>query len=151
MALTSPGAPSLKLFTNCQICLNGELIPADLYFSPETGVITPNYYYRSDGIEKIDLGGAIVAPGFLDLQTNGLNGAHFTTLGRSGAEDDAEKLRSVAEKQLQSGVTAWWATLPTVGQSRWNEVGEVFPNSPMPFPPAVYHRSNNYISVSSST
>ena len=127
MAFSSPGAPSLKLFTNCQTCLNGELIPQDLYFSPETGLITPNYYYRSDGIEKIDLGGAIVAPGFLDLQTNGLNGVHFTTLGRSGAaQDDAERLIRVAEKQLQCGVTAWWATLPTVEQSRWKEVGSIF-------------------------
>lgn len=124
MAFTSPGAPSLKLFTNCQICLYGELIPQDLYFSPETGLITPNYYYRADGIEKIDLQGAIVAPGFLDLQTNGLGGVHFTSLGKNAASerDDIERLGRVAGKQLESGVTGWWATIPTVDKTRWKQV-----------------------------
>ena len=127
MAFTSPGAPSLKLFTNCQICLYGELIPQDLYFSPETGLITPNYYYRADGIEKIDLQGAIVAPGFLDLQTNGLGGVHFTSLGKNAASerDDIEGLGRVAGKQLESGVTGWWATIPTVDKTRWKQVGDM--------------------------
>ena len=121
----SGGAPSLKLFTNCQTCLNGELIPQDLYFSPETGLITPNYYYRAAGVERIDLSGAIVAPGFLDLQTNGVNGIHFTSLGgKTASEDvDIEKLCRVAQKQIESGVTGWWATIPTVDETRWKQVG----------------------------
>jgi N-acetylglucosamine-6-phosphate deacetylase len=64
--------PPLLCFTNCQTCVSGELIPQDVYFSPEQGIIVPNYYYRTEGVNRIDLGGAIVAPGFLELQTNGV-------------------------------------------------------------------------------
>lgn len=79
---SSGSAPSLTCFTNCQLCLHGETIAQDLYFSPQTGLITPNYYYRTEGVERIDLGGAIVSAGFLDLQTNGMHGVHFSQLGR---------------------------------------------------------------------
>ena len=115
------GAPALKCFTNCQICISGELIPQDLYFSPETGFITPNYYYRTEGIERIDLGGAVVAPGFLDLHMNGMLGIHFTSLGDK-SDDDQRHLATIAEKEIASGVTAFWATIPTVAAERWQKV-----------------------------
>jgi N-acetylglucosamine-6-phosphate deacetylase len=60
-----------------------------------------------------------VAPGFLDLQVNGLNGVHFTTLELRTAH---EKLAACARMQASAGVTAWWATLPTVPPRRWGEV-----------------------------
>ena len=122
MALSSPSAgsaPKLVCFTNCQCCLAGELVSQDLYFSPEQGNITPNYYYRTEGVERIDLGGAIVAPGFLDLQTNGMLGVHFTHLGQ---EDDQAKVSMIAKRELQAGVTGWWATVPTVGAESWQKV-----------------------------
>jgi len=122
-------AESLTCFTNCQLCISGELVPQDLYFSPETGIITANYYYRTEGIERIDLGGAIVAPGFLDLQTNGMLGVHFTNLGRSDGNrtraDDESDLETVARREVQSGVTGWWATVPTVEAGRWKEVSDL--------------------------
>ena len=130
MSFSSPGgagAPALKCFTNCQVCVAGELIPQDLYFSPETGLITPNYYYRSEGVEKTDLGGAIVAPGFLDLQTNGMSGIHFTHLGIDDEASDAKKISQIAKKEIQSGVTAFWATVPTVEQKQWQEVRNIMP------------------------
>jgi hypothetical protein len=132
---SSGSAPSLKCFTNCHLCLHGELVPQDLYFSPDTGLITPNYYYRTEGVERIDLGGAVVAPGFLDLQTNGMAGLHFTELGRvgGGAREDVDgELGSIARREVEVGVTGWWATVPTVEEGRWREVswvwfGLVFP------------------------
>lgn len=114
---------NLKCFTNCQICLSGELIPQDVYFSPETGLITPNYYYRAEGVERIDLGGAIVAPGFLDLHTNGMLKVHFASMGREPKEDE-ESLQLVARAQVTKGVTGFWATVPTVAPSRWKQVGQ---------------------------
>jgi N-acetylglucosamine-6-phosphate deacetylase len=115
------GAPALKCFTNCQICISGELIPQDLYFSPETGLITPNYYYRTEGVERIDLGGAVGAPGFLDLHMNGMLGIHFSSLGDK-SNDDQRHLATIAEKEIASGVTAFWATIPTVAAERWQKV-----------------------------
>ena len=124
MSLPSPGAhgaPALRCFTNCQLCINGELVQQDLYFSPDTGLITPNYYYRSEGVERIDLDGAIIAPGFLDLQTNGMLGVHFTNLANGKTGD--ERLAKVARRQLQAGVTGWWATIPTIAKEKWQQVG----------------------------
>ena len=112
--------PPLLCFTNCQTCVSGELIPQDVYFSPEQGIIVPNYYYRTEGVNRIDLGGAIVAPGFLELQTNGLRGVHFTQLGEK--DDDEAKLLRVAQSQVQCGVTAFWCTIPTVEEGSWEKV-----------------------------
>jgi N-acetylglucosamine-6-phosphate deacetylase len=120
--VSSPGAggmPRRLCFTNCQTCVSGELIPQDVYFSPDQGIIVPNYYYRTEGVERIDLGGAIVAPGFLDLQTNGLQGVHFTRLGQ---KDDEEKLLRVARSEVRCGVTAFWCTVPTVVEGSWKKV-----------------------------
>jgi N-acetylglucosamine-6-phosphate deacetylase len=120
--VSSPGAagmPRLLCFTNCQACLAGELIPQDVYFSPDQGIIVPNYYYRTEGVERIDLGGAIVAPGYLELHANGLQGLHFTQLGRG---DDEEKLLKVAQSQVRCGVTAFWCTIPTVEEGSWKKV-----------------------------
>jgi N-acetylglucosamine-6-phosphate deacetylase len=113
--------PPLLCFTNCQTCVSGELIPQDIYFSPEQGIIVPNYYYRTEGVNRIDLGGAIVAPGFLELQTNGLRGVHFTQLGDK-EDDDEAKLLKVAQSQVQCGVTAFWCTIPTVEEGNWEKV-----------------------------
>ena len=59
--------------------------------------------------EKVDLKGAIVAPGYLDLQINGRDGVHFTSLGQPGkTKEDAEFLAKVAEGEARSGVTGWY-------------------------------------------
>ncbi|KAF7512038.1 hypothetical protein GJ744_002751 [Endocarpon pusillum] len=125
-ATTAGSIPTLCCFTNCQLCLAGELIAQDLYFSPETGCITPNYYYRTEGVERIDLGGAVVAPGFLDLQINGAAGVHFTELGlrrgRMAGDRVGELLATIARREVEAGVTGWWATVPTVERGRWSEI-----------------------------
>lgn len=124
-------ATSLVCFTNCLLCISGELVSQDVYFSTETGHITPNYYYRQQGVQRIDMGGLVVAPGFLDLQTNGLMGVHFTGLrskqqeqdgGVDGGDADEDRLLRVSRVEAQHGVTAWWATVPTVDRPRWKEV-----------------------------
>ena len=117
---------SLKCFTNCLICMSGELIAQDLYFSEETGLITPNYYFRQEGVERIDLDGKVVAPGYLDLQTNGMKGVHFTQLAEKDVlEGDERQLHEVSRAEASHGVTAWWATVPTVDVGRWKQVGSV--------------------------
>ena len=104
--------------------MSGELIAQDLYFSEETGLITPNYYFRQEGVERIDLNGKVVAPGYLDLHTNGMKGVHFTQLAkRDGSEDDERQLHEVSKMEVSHGVTAWWATVPSVDVGRWQQVG----------------------------
>lgn len=120
--------PLLCAFTNTHVLSGGQSLPQDIYFSPDTGTITPNYTRsRPDiNVTKFDLKGQyVVAPGFLELQINGLVGVHFTTLGQKGAKEGVDKsnLRKVARELVKKGVTAWWATVPTVAEERWQEVG----------------------------
>jgi N-acetylglucosamine-6-phosphate deacetylase len=111
--------PRLLCFTNCQTCVAGELIPQDVYFSPDQGIIVPNYYYRTEGVERIDLGGAIVAPGFLELQTDGRHGLRF---GQLGGKDDEKKLLQAARSKARCGVTGFWGSVPTVEEDSWKKV-----------------------------
>lgn len=66
--------------------------------------------------------GDLIVPGYLELQTNGLAGVHFTTLGQGKVEDDLHKLEIVARSMAENGVTGWWATVPTVPVDRWKKV-----------------------------
>lgn len=63
-------------FTNCRVCEGGRLVHKDLAVSNDSGRIVDG---TSSGHEsKVDLGGAIVGPGLIELQTNGMKGFHFT-------------------------------------------------------------------------
>lgn len=98
------------LFTNCRFVLNGELVEDHLVISDETGLILKREGYI--GGEAIDLEDNIIAPGFLELHTNGANGFHFTHF-----EDEksySKKVDDIARYYATQGVTGFWATIPTV-------------------------------------
>ncbi|KAF2717790.1 carbohydrate esterase family 9 protein [Polychaeton citri CBS 116435] len=98
-------------FFNCRLLRNGEIVEGErLVVSDDTGLILEETGYI--GGDAVDLEDAIIAPGFLELQTNGLNGFHFTHF-----EDEASyanKIDEVAKFLPQTGVTGFYATLPTV-------------------------------------
>jgi hypothetical protein len=119
------------LFTNCRYILNGELVEDHLVISDETGFILRREGYI--GGEAIDLEDAIIAPGFLELHTNGANGFHFTHF-----EDEhsyARKVDVVARYYATQGVTGFWATIPTVKGEQFQKVSTypVQPLLPAPF------------------
>jgi len=108
------------ILTNCQICRNGTLISGErLVVSNVTGSLEQDTGLL-DG-EVVDLDGAIVAPGFLELQTNGLRGFHFTHF--EDGESYGKKLQEVAKYLPQTGVTAFYATIPTVHSNEFKKVG----------------------------
>ena len=101
-------SPPLVCFTNCLLTIHGELIPQDLYFSPTTGLITPNYYFKTENVERIDLGGHIVAPGFLEVQINGVGGVHFSNLSDPILREKEMPIKKVARVwNSEAGVTGW--------------------------------------------
>ena len=68
----------------------------------------------------MDLEEGIIAPGFLELQTNGLLGFHFTHFkdeAQYGAEID-----KVSKYLISEGVTGFWATIPTVSADEFKKV-----------------------------
>jgi N-acetylglucosamine-6-phosphate deacetylase len=106
-------------FTNCRLCINGELVEGErLVVSEDTGLILEGTGFI--GGEIVDLDDAIIAPGFLELQTNGVNGFHFTHF--EGEKQYAEKLKETAEYYVTKGITGFWATIPTVSSDNYQKV-----------------------------
>ncbi|KAK5075713.1 hypothetical protein LTR70_008355 [Exophiala xenobiotica] len=82
--------------------------------------ITQSSEKLEEGQETLDLAeDDVLAPGLIELQTNGLYGVHFTTLTRDNHE---AQLRPVAGKMAEHGVTGWFATIPTVEEGKWKEI-----------------------------
>ncbi|KAF2090301.1 carbohydrate esterase family 9 protein [Saccharata proteae CBS 121410] len=98
------------LFTNGRYCLNGELVDDHLVISEETGLILKRTGYI--GGEIVDLEDNIIAPGFLELHANGVNGFHYTHF--EDAQQYSKKLHETASFYVTQGVTGFWATIPTV-------------------------------------
>ena len=71
--------------------------------------------------DSVDLEDAIIAPGLLELQTNGLLGFHFTHLKEPNAYH--AEVDKVARYLVTQGVTSFWATIPTCKTSDFQRVG----------------------------
>lgn len=110
---------SVTTFTNCTLCIDGEVIQhTNVIFSNDTGSII-DLSYATAG-QLVDLEGAIVAPGFLELQTNGMRGFHFTHF--EDKESYAQKIDEAAKYLPSTGVTGFYATIPTVHSDEFKKV-----------------------------
>lgn len=69
----------------------------------------------------VDFDGAILAPGFIELQTNGMRGFHFTHF--DDEHSYAAKIDDVARYLVTQGVTGFYATIPTVASGKFRKVG----------------------------
>lgn len=129
--------PTLITFTNAKLILPGHAVPTpgSLTCCKKTGLIVSiDVESSSTGLgqnsisanrKKVDCNGQILAPGFLDLQTNGMAGVHFTSLCNpddESSEGDVLRLTKCAKLLPSSGTTAFWATIPTVSQQRWRAI-----------------------------
>ncbi|OCL12137.1 carbohydrate esterase family 9 protein [Glonium stellatum] len=106
------------LFTNCRYCLNGELVEDHLVISDDNGTILKRTGYI--GGEVVDLEDGIIAPGFLELQTNGVNGFHFTHF--ENEQQYEKQLEVTAKYYVTQGVTGFWATVPTVAEDKFKKI-----------------------------
>ncbi|KAE9987961.1 hypothetical protein EG328_000905 [Venturia inaequalis] len=106
-------------FTNCRVCRNGHLINGERFVvSEDTGLILESTGFI--GGEIVDLEDAIIAPGFLELHANGVNGFHFTQY-----EDEEQyrgRLEETARFYVTKGVTSFWATIPTVSSEKYKKI-----------------------------
>ena len=97
--------------TNCRLYLNNKLIPQDLYISSTTGKILDAqasfFSSHTQPTETHNLGGRIVAPGFLEVQINGGWGFDFSVPSPRYADDLAMFSREV----VKSGVTSYVPTI----------------------------------------
>ena len=109
------------VFTNCRLCREGKLVSNErLVINREAGDISQDGDLSD--VELVDLQGAIIAPGFLELQTNGMRGFHFTHF--SDEQSYAKEIDQVAKYLPQTGVTGFYATIPTVHSDDFKKVGQ---------------------------
>jgi N-acetylglucosamine-6-phosphate deacetylase len=107
------------LFTNARYVLGGELVEDHLVISDDTGYILKREGYV--GGDVVDLDDNIIAPGFLELHTNGANAFHFTHF--DDEKSYAHKVDNIARYYATQGVTGFWATIPTVKADEFQKVG----------------------------
>ncbi|EKD17013.1 putative n-acetylglucosamine-6-phosphate deacetylase [Drepanopeziza brunnea f. sp. 'multigermtubi' MB_m1] len=102
---------SATQFINCRKCTTGILVPAPLTIDSSSGLIIPNTPLPPN-TQRVDLKNAIISPGFLELQTNGALGFHFTHY--SEPEYYQAGVRNIARYLPSTGVTGFYPTIPTV-------------------------------------
>lgn len=111
-------------FTNCHLCDQGIIYyDGELFVDNSTGRIVGRPEDDAN-VEVVDLKGNILAPGFIDIQNNGIFGLNFSSLNGDSTEEDVagfiNHYRDAMTKYLATGVTA---ICPTV-TSNFPEVYE---------------------------
>jgi len=113
-------------FTNCRLSIGGSLVPRDICFSSATGLIVDEqqalYEQRLRPPRTIDLGGRIVAPGFIDVQINGGWGFDFA-VPTAAPQEYRDGLQRTNEAIIKTGVTSYLPTLMSRGKRVYDEVG----------------------------
>ncbi|CAL8265791.1 unnamed protein product [Gadus morhua 'NCC'] len=106
-------------FINCRILKEHTLQREDLWVRDGRILDPEKLFFDEQGYadRQLDCGGAIMAPGFIDVQLNGGYGVDFST----PSEDPGAGVAFVAKKILEHGVTSFCPTLVTS-------------------PPSVYHK-----------
>lgn len=110
-------APGITKFTNCRLVRNGRLLEQDLWIDAVSGKILRSqeafYEHQTSADQVIDLGGRIIAPGFIDVQLNGAQGFDFSVPQTPANYQNG--LRKVNKGLIKTGVTSY---LPTVTSNR---------------------------------
>ncbi|CAI5757500.1 unnamed protein product [Candida verbasci] len=103
-------------FTNCHLIDNGELYEfTDLYVNQKTNKICSKPNNLELITKTIDLDGQLLAPGFLDIQNNGIYGLNFSNLNSDSSEEDVSEFKNFYKdamtKYLSTGVTGLCPTV----------------------------------------
>ncbi|RDL39269.1 uncharacterized protein BP5553_03609 [Venustampulla echinocandica] len=97
-------------FVNCRQCKNGRLISSPLTVDTNGFIIPNSPIPPHTGV--VDIEGAIISPGFLELQINGALGFHFAHY--EDPKSYQAGVRKLAKYLPSTGVTGFFPTVPTV-------------------------------------
>ncbi|KAJ3601086.1 hypothetical protein NHX12_032059 [Muraenolepis orangiensis] len=111
---------SITQFTNCRLLRDHQLTREDLWVRDGRILDPEKLFFDEQGYadRQLDCGGAILAPGFIDVQINGGYGVDFSQL----SEDASVGVAFVAKKILEHGVTSFCPTLVTSPPSVYHKV-----------------------------
>lgn len=106
---------SLTKYTNGFICDDGRLTQGSVYVDNATQKIVAAPTSDAAVTKVIDLHGEILAPGFIDIQNNGIYGVNFSNLTLESSEADTRKFESqyhqAMKQYLTTGVTLMCPTV----------------------------------------
>jgi N-acetylglucosamine-6-phosphate deacetylase len=112
-------------FTNCRLAVNGKLIDQDLWIESKSGLIVDpqKVFYDQLGMpgQIFNLGGKIIAPGFIDIQINGAMGMDFS-VPKDNPKTYAEGVKLVNRTLVKYGVTAYCPTVTSQSSDVYKQV-----------------------------
>ncbi len=98
----------IKALHNLQIISDGNIVPGKAVVTSGSQIIDIiDEHTMPAGAEKIDLTGAFLAPGLIDLQIYGSSGKNF------GGKPEVEALAQMENDLLSQGTTGFFATIAT--------------------------------------
>lgn len=108
----------VKAFINGRICFQGKEWQETIYVNESTGMIMRQPAEMPS--DFVDLKGKLLAPAYLELQTNGGLGFHFTNW--KDPQSYRDELERIARHLLSNGVGAFYVTLPTVHRDVFEKI-----------------------------
>ncbi|ORY14810.1 n-acetylglucosamine-6-phosphate deacetylase-like protein [Clohesyomyces aquaticus] len=112
---TPPRGTGVVKFTNCLLVKGDKLVEDDLWISSVSGKIINGqeilYEHRAAPDEVIDLGGRVLAPGFIDVQLNGAYGFDFSVIPEDESVGYGKGVSRVNRSLITTGVTSYLPTL----------------------------------------
>ncbi|KAA8897426.1 hypothetical protein FN846DRAFT_963785 [Sphaerosporella brunnea] len=116
--MTAPPNDRFIKFANCRLAIANQLVPCDIYFSSITGRIVDHqrFFFEQRPQTAIvhDLGGRIVAPGFIECQINGGYGFDFS-LPTDKPNDYRDGVAKLNKELIKTGVTSYLPTVTSQG------------------------------------
>lgn len=109
----------VKAFINGRVCYQGKELQESIYVDGDTGMIIRQPAEMPS--DFVDLEGKLLAPAFIELQTNGCLGFHFTNL--KDPQSYRHELDRISRHLASEGVGAFYVTLPTVHRDVFKKVG----------------------------
>lgn len=120
--------PQVIKFTNCRVPSGQKLIEQDLWVDSISGkILQGQHAFYEDKLcpdEVIDLGGRILAPGFIDVQINGANGFDFSVPQPTKKMFD-DGLREASQALVKMGVTSYLPTVTSQSKEVYPKVGHL--------------------------
>ena len=116
--LKSQPMPKIKAFVNGRVCFHDQCPSQSIYVDEETGMIVQQPAEMPT--DFVDLKDNVLAPAYLELQTNGSLGFHFTAFKKPHVYQ--EDLKTTSRHLVRQGVAGFYVTLPTVHQDVFTEV-----------------------------
>ena len=120
-------ANNIKAFVNGSVFIRGKETRQPIFVDLDNGLIVSEP--KEGPLQTVDLNGRFLAPSFLELQTNGCLGVHFTDFKDS--QTYQENLKNISQHLVTRGVGSFYVTLPTVKSEVFKKVSLLLLSSPL--------------------